>query len=109
MRFWDGVGAFFRWLLDVASFHTHKGVGVIVLLALFLLLAMALSRVLYFVIKRTPLIDRLKEKDPEKAYLVRTKVQHRLLIISEVIVFIAFVVLLVGYVIYKVRWLKGQH
>jgi hypothetical protein len=25
-----------------------------------------------------------------------------------VIVFVAFVVLLVGYVIYKVRWLKGQ-
>jgi len=25
-----------------------------------------------------------------------------------VIVFVAFVVLLVGYMIYKVRWLKGQ-
>jgi len=25
-----------------------------------------------------------------------------------VIVFVAFVVLLIGYVIYKVRWLKGQ-
>lgn len=73
MRFWDGIGAFFRWLLDVASFHTHKGVGVIVLLALFLLLAMVLSRVLYFVIKRTPLIDRLKEKNPEKALLSAQK------------------------------------
>ena len=45
----------------------------IVLLALFLLLAMALSRVLYFVIKRTPLIDRLKEKNPEKALLSAQK------------------------------------
>ena len=109
MRFWEGVGAFFRWILDAASFRIHRGGGAIVLLALFFLLAVALFRTLYFIIKRTPLIDRLKKKDPEKVYLVSKKVQHRLLIISQVIVFAAFVVLLVGYVIYKVRCLKGQH